>query len=213
MKAELNHRDSNFDIGTIDNLLPASSRGQSKEEEEEEDERTKAIKARKHHKELRKIDAVSSGSKEEGKRGNNVRLRVKHGEVKIAPHVVRTNLHPKDLKVEQRIHAAYKNQKFVGREYEDPDPTQPPTTTEDGLRTRNPQRRIGSTTPAPSRSSGETSGRKRKLVVKRPKPEAVREAEAIAARVHEFESKRTKAKKKKKKQQRKKARHAIMTQC
>ena len=70
------------------------------------------------NKNLQKIIVVDK-EPEDSESDEEIEPEVRHGEVKIPPHVVKTNLHPDDLEVEQKIHEAYKNQRFVGRSYEE----------------------------------------------------------------------------------------------
>ena len=136
------------------------------------------------NKNLQKIIVVDK-EPEDSESDEEIEPEVRHGEVKIPPHVVKTNLHPDDLEVEQKIHEAYKNQRFVGRSYEEGfnegtnsneiyessnevneinevNPTQetPSTPSNEDVRTRNPQRRIRTTTTTPQPASKSTKRKK-----------------------------------------------------
>ena len=80
-------------------------------------------------------------------------------------------LHPSDLGVERRIHEAYKNQRFIGRDFEEAAADETPYST---MITFDPRTMIP-TTPMPSQLKA-TTKRAFKVVKKRKK------AEALAAR-------------------------------
>ena len=83
-------------------------------------------------------------------------------------------LHPNDLGVERRIHEAYKNQRFIGRDFEEADDETPYST----MITFDPRTMVP-TTPMPSmqlKATTTTTKRAFKVVKKRKK------AEALAAR-------------------------------
>ena len=79
-------------------------------------------------------------------------------------------LHPNDLGVERRIHEAYKNQRFIGRDFEEAAAETPYST----MITFDPRTMVP-TTPMPSQLKA-TTKRAFKVVKKRKK------AEALAAR-------------------------------
>ena len=82
-------------------------------------------------------------------------------------------LHPNDLGVERRIHEAYKNQRFIGRDFEEAAADETPYST---MITFDPRTMVP-TTPMPSmQSKAMTTKRAFKVVKKRKK------AEALAAR-------------------------------
>ena len=81
-------------------------------------------------------------------------------------------LHPNDLGVERRIHEAYKNQRFIGRDFEEAADETPYST----MITFDPRTMVP-TTPMPSMQSKATTTKRAFKVVKKRK-----KAEALAAR-------------------------------
>ena len=130
------------------------------------DERLTVDEARELQKNLRRLmeggdlGAVTLS----GENGKNV--------IRIPPHVVMSTLRPSDLGVERRIHEAYKNQRFIGRDFEEAKET--PYSTK---LTFDPSTRVHRTTPMP----GSKSSTKRAFVVKKRK-----KAEALAARARQL---------------------------
>ena len=82
-------------------------------------------------------------------------------------------LHPNDLGVERRIHEAYKNQRFIGRDFEEAAADETPYST---MITFDPRTMVP-TTPMPSMQSKATTTKRAFKVVKKRK-----KAEALAAR-------------------------------
>ena len=95
--------------------------------------------------------------------------------IRIPPHVVMSTLHPNDLSVERRIHEAYKDQRFVGRDFQ----TEAPYSAKAGnskKATADPRARVPQrTTPEPQPTT------KRAFVVRKRK-----KAEALAARARQM---------------------------
>jgi hypothetical protein len=166
------------------------------------------------HKDLQRVVSAEEEEEEEGEVQDDQQIELtfsdlieelKHDEVRVPPHVVKTRLHPNDLRVEKKIHEAYKNQKFVGQSHDGLDDvrieaeersTTPGTTTTTEQqrlqRTRNPQRIPTAVEPEQQQKG---PGKKRTFVVKRPK--SVR-AEALASReskIKEFEAMRSRSRK------------------
>ena len=97
--------------------------------------------------------------------------------IRIPPHVVMSTLHPNDRGVERRIHEAYKNQRFIGRDFEEAEETPYSTKATFDLRTSVPQMLVSMATPLPELKSST----KRAFVVKKRK-----KAEALAARARQL---------------------------
>ena len=170
VKAELDT--DNFGSSDLQSLLSESSRvplpGSKFQLLDSEglslDERLTVDEARELQKNLRKLM--------EGGDLGAVTLSDGRNVIRIPPHVVMSTLHPNDLGVERRIHEAYKNQRFIGRDFEGAEET--PYSTKATFDSGN---RIFKTTPLPELRSST----KRAFVVKKRK-----KAEALAARARQL---------------------------
>ena len=169
---------NNFDIGTSDVALqslgednriplPGSKFQLLDSEGLSLDERLTVDEARELQRNLEKL-------MEEG--GDLDAVTLSNSKIRIPPHVVMSTLHPNDLSVERRIHEAYKDQRFVGRDFETEAPYSAKATVQP--RARIPQRsRTTTTTPSPEPKSTT----KRAFVVRKRK-----KAEALAARARQM---------------------------
>ena len=134
------------------------------------DERLTVDEARELQKNLRRLmegGDLGAVTLSGGENGKNV--------IRIPPHVVMSTLRPSDLSVERRIHEAYKNQRFIGRDFEEAEET--PYSTK--LTFDPSSTRVHRTTPTPP--PGSKSSTKRAFVVKKRK-----KAEALAARARQL---------------------------